>query len=76
MTSRLVSLSTRPDVRQFSQRDIERAVRGALKGGLIIGRIEIRPDGTLVLFVHGSEPYPDNTLDAELHEWRRGHGEH
>ena len=39
---------TRPRT-PFRQADISRAVKGATAAGLVIGRVEIDPDGTIVI---------------------------
>ncbi|WP_068318994.1 hypothetical protein [Polycladidibacter hongkongensis] len=44
----------------FKQRDIERAVKGAEKGGLAVKTIEIKSDGTIRLSSDASENSNDN----------------
>jgi len=36
----------------FSQRDVEKAIRGALKAGLRVGRAEIDPRTGRIILVH------------------------
>lgn len=60
-----------PDKLAMKQKEMERAVKAAIKAGLAIGRVEIRADGTLVIFPKGEE-VPDS-LDSELEQWRRSH---
>ena len=54
---------------------MERVMRAAKNAGVTIGCIEIRPDGTLVIFAKGEEPDTADFLDTERAEWRREHGE-
>lgn len=61
---------------KFGQRILESAMRAAMKVGIAIGRIEIRTDGTLVIFAIGEEPDSPDALDAELAEFRRSNGTH
>ena len=49
-------------------------MRAAMKAGVTIGRIEIRTDGTLVIFAKGEEPDTADFFDIEIAEWRRTNG--
>lgn len=33
----------------FKQDDVRRAVKGATDGGIVIGRVEVQPDGKIVI---------------------------
>lgn len=61
-------------MQKFTQRDVERATRGAIKAGVTIDRIEIRPDGAIVVIAAGAEPQSVSALDDELEKWRRSNG--
>lgn len=37
------------------QADITRAVKGALSAGMQPGRVEVRPDGTVVIYAAGEQ---------------------
>jgi hypothetical protein len=63
-------------VNKLSQRDIERAVRAAIKAGMPVGHYEVRQDGTLAIYAQGHDPVPLNTLENELAEWRKTNGSH
>jgi hypothetical protein len=57
----------------FTQRDIERAIAGALKGGWAQGAfmVEVTPAGALRLLpVAAAGAQPLDPLDEELAEWR------
>lgn len=52
----------------FTQGDLTRAVKGAAAAGLPIARVEIAPDGKIVLVAaDGSSAAPETPLEA----WRR-----
>lgn len=55
-------------VARFTQTDLKRAVKGAEDGGLRIGRIEIDPNGKIVIYPMGTAPKPatDNSWDDVL----------
>lgn len=61
-------------MQKFSQRDVERAVKGAINAGITIGQFEIRSDGTIVVIAAAAEPI--NALDDELEKWRRANDKH
>lgn len=61
--------------RRFKQKDIERAVKAAMKAGVTIGRVEIRADGALAIYPKGEgagDPAQEE-LDREYAEWRKSH---
>lgn len=47
----------------FQSRDVTRAVKAALKGGLAVGRVEIEPDGRIVLAAVTEAQTPQSDLD-------------
>lgn len=61
----------------FSQRDISKAVRGALAGGVDIARVEIGPDGRISLVtgkpVETGPSATEDDLDRELAKFEAGH---
>lgn len=62
----------------FTKRDIERAVAGALAGGLEPGAfsIEVTPDGRLrILPLRSEGEQAAADLDDELSAWRATHGQ-
>lgn len=60
----------------MKQKDMERAIRAAVRAGVTIGRVEIRADGTLVIVPRGEEAGDPDLLDSELEQWRRSHATH
>ena len=56
----------------FRQVDLTRAVKGAKAAGLDVTRVEIGPDGRIVLSA-GKPEAP--TSDSPLEAWRREHGQ-
>lgn len=36
--------------------DITRVVKGALAAGMLPGRVEVKPDGTVVVYAAGEDP--------------------
>lgn len=47
----------------FKQVDVTRAAKGVTKAGLPVGRVEIDPDGKIVITVQDSPP------DSERNDW-------
>jgi hypothetical protein len=62
--------------KSFSQKSIERAVRGARNAGFNLGRIEISPTGNIILWSADDVLLPENALQRELLDWRRKRGTH
>jgi hypothetical protein len=59
----------------FSQRDVEKAIRGALKAGLRVGRAEIEPrTGRIILVSEQVAGGEDDPLVDEMTAWRAQHG--
>lgn len=51
----------------FKQADVSRAVKGALTGGMKIGRVEIDPSsGRIVILPPDAKPAEENALDKWL----------
>ncbi|PZO77056.1 MAG: hypothetical protein DI640_01345 [Sphingomonas taxi] len=46
-------------VARFKEADVTRAVRGATKAGMLIGRIEIDPNGKIVILSESVAPPVD-----------------
>ncbi|MHB8286163.1 MAG: hypothetical protein ACYDD1_16005 [Caulobacteraceae bacterium] len=60
----------------LTQRAIQQAVRGAMKGGMDIGRVEIDPrTGRIVILPAGEGAVQGDDLDDELRAWRSQNGE-
>lgn len=53
---------------RFKKDDIKRAIAGATAAGMRIGRVEILPDGRIVLLTDSALPVrgTDNPWDSEL----------
>jgi hypothetical protein len=68
-------MSHRPS--KITQADVRRAVLGATSAGLAVARVEIDPDGKIVL-ISASEVRPPiserDDLDRELEEFEARHG--
>jgi hypothetical protein len=45
----------------FKQRDVTRAIRALQTSGVKCGRIEIKPDGTITLFIGDQPPSKEDT---------------
>lgn len=49
----------------FKQVDLTRVVKGVIAGGISVGRVEVKPDGTFIVFAHttdsASSPNPWDT---------------
>lgn len=52
----------------FKQVDVKRALQGAAKAGVSVGRVEIGPDGKIVIIV--AEPTTEPT--TEFDKWKAG----
>jgi hypothetical protein len=61
--------------RQFTQGDVERAVRGALKAGMVVGRAEIDLLSGRIILIAGTDlPEQVDPVRDELAAWRASHG--
>ena len=59
----------------FRRRDLRTAVETARAAGLDIGRVEIAPDGRIVLVAAGQQPDDDADLDRELQAFEAKHND-
>jgi hypothetical protein len=59
-------MSRRPAT--FRQRDLTKAIKAAVAGGLQIGRVEVAQDGRIVLISEKGAPERD---DKGVNEWDR-----
>lgn len=63
----------------FRQGDVTRALRGAMKAGIEVARVEIGTDGKIVVVpgkpVENSAAPSDDDLDRELAEFEAEHGD-
>jgi hypothetical protein len=51
---------------RFTQADLKRAVAGATAAGMLVGRIEIEPNGKIVILPRTDKPTHDNDEWADL----------
>lgn len=51
---------------RFTQADLRRAVAGVVSAGVLIGRIEIDPNGKIVILPATGKPEHDNDEWADL----------
>jgi hypothetical protein len=58
----------------FKQADITRALRATKAAGCLVGRVEIEPEGKIVIVTDAGAAAIDE-LDHELAEWEARHGE-
>ena len=56
---------------RFSRRDVVNAAKAALACGLTVSRLEVLPDGRIVVITSTAG---DDSLDAELREFEARHG--
>lgn len=65
--------------RPFTKADIERAVAGAKRGGMDVGRVEIQLDPVRIIvlpaYPNGAANTPPNNLDSELAAFEACHGQ-
>ena len=59
----------------FRQRDVTAAVKGAVKAGVEVRRVEIDKDGKIVVVTTKQTTEPANDLDRELTEFEARHGQ-
>lgn len=57
---------------RFKQADVSRAVRGAQRAGMSVGRVEIDADGKIVILA-GENAQRADTPDAALEKWMGRH---
>ena len=61
---------------KFKQSDVTRALRGAAKAGVEVGRIEIAKDGTIIVVPSSMVVVAcQDDLDRELSEFEARHGQ-
>jgi hypothetical protein len=53
----------------FKQRDVTAAVKAVAKAGLSVARVEIAPDGKIVIATVAQTALPSDDLDRELAEF-------
>jgi hypothetical protein len=51
---------------RFRQTDVTKAVKGAVSGGLTVGRVEISPEGHIVVIAGKPE---EGQTSAEVNPW-------
>lgn len=51
---------------RFTKADLQRAISGAVSAGLLVGRIEIEPNGKIVILPVTNKPSHDNDEWADL----------
>lgn len=56
---------------RFTQADVTRALKGAAVAGFDVGRVEISPDGRIVVFPAG---LPADDVDDDLRKFRERAG--
>ena len=60
----------------FRLQDVTKAIKGAVKAGVNIARIEIAKDGRIVIISAGAEPsVQGDDLDRELAAFEARHGQ-
>jgi hypothetical protein len=59
----------------FKQADVTRAVRGVTAAGQAVARVEIDPNGRIVIVTTEVRPAVQEDLDRELSEFEARHGE-
>lgn len=61
----------------FRESDVSRAFRGAKKAGVEVARVEISPDGRIIVIpgkpVENAHAATEDALDRELAEFEAGH---
>ncbi len=57
------------------QGDVTKAVKGAIKGGLIVKRVEIDKAGNIILSAGETQSLPADDLDRELAEFEARNGQ-
>jgi hypothetical protein len=57
---------------RFTRADVERAIAGATKAGLMVSGVEITPDGTIrLLAAQGKQEHALMSDPIDLVEWKR-----
>jgi hypothetical protein len=54
------------------QSRVRNAVQGATKGGLEVARVEVAPDGTVIVYTPSASP---QDAPSPLDQWRRDNGQ-
>ena len=61
---------------RFKEADVSRALKGALKGGLDVARVEIDASGRIVIMAKGAgEAHSPDDPEAALSAWEREYGQ-
>jgi hypothetical protein len=54
----------------FKQRDVSRAIKGAVAAGLAVGRVEISKDGNIIIIPESAQM--DSDAETLHNEWDEG----
>lgn len=60
---------------RFTQADVARAVRAVTAAGVVISRVEITIDGSIVVVADQQSASVQDDLDSELAEFEASHGQ-
>jgi hypothetical protein len=62
-------------IQNLRQGDVTKAIKGAIKGGMIVKRVEIDKAGSIILSIGETESMPADDLDRELAEFEARNGQ-
>jgi hypothetical protein len=59
----------------FTQSDVTKAIKAAVRAGLPVARVEISPEGRIIVIAGKAAPEQDAAPQTPLEEWRAQRGQ-
>ncbi|MET4788281.1 hypothetical protein ABIF64_000459 [Bradyrhizobium japonicum] len=60
---------------RFRQTDVTKAVKAAMAAGLAVARVEVSPEGSIIVIAGPTEPEQSSAFLTPLEKWRAERGQ-